>query len=208
MLHEAADACDFCHALHAGELIAHEPILRRTQFAEIITAAGCFGRINLQIVLIDPAETAGVRAKLWLHALGHVGLKIIQPLQHACPREVSVHALLEDDCDERETEHRGRAHVLDARKPLQTGRKRERHLILDLLRAAAHPIGIDKHLIFREVGNGVHRRLEHRPHAKCDEHQRAAKHEEAVLQTPPDDAGNHGFTSEPQSSISLPNQGL
>ena len=53
-------------------------------------------------------------------------------------------------------------HVLHTREPLQARRERIRHLVFDLLRTAAHPVGIDEHLVFREIGNRVHGRLEHR----------------------------------------------
>jgi len=99
--------------------------------------------------------------------------------------------VLENHREQREAEHGDSPHILHARESLQAGRERIRHLVFNLLRAATHPVRIDEHLILREVRNGVHGRLEHRAHAERDEQQRSAEHEEAILQTPFDDALNN-----------------
>ena len=201
LLHEAADAGDFRHARHAGELVTHEPILHRAQPAEIVTAIRGLGGIHVEVVLIHPAEPAGVRTELRLHGFGHVGLKVIQPLQHPRPGEVGIHAFLEDDREEGEPKHGSRAHILDSGEPLQAGGKRESHLILDFLRTAPHPVGVNEHLVFSQVGDRVHRRPEHRAHAERDEHQRAAQHEETILQAPFDEAGDHSEPPNPKLQI-------
>ena len=189
LLHKAADACDLGHSIHARKCVADIPILQRTQPREVVA----FLRwVNVEIVLIHPAEARRIRAKLRLHALGHGALQIIQPLQHAGAGEIRVNAVFENYRDERESEHRSGAHVFHTRQTLEAGGERIRHLVFHLLRTATHPVCIDEHLVFREVGNGVHGRRGNGADAERHEQQHAARDEEAVSQTPLDDAFNHG----------------
>ena len=81
MLHKAANAGDFRHALHAGEFIADLPILQRAELREIITAVRSLRRIDVKIILIDPAEPGGVRTELRCDALRHLALEKVQALQ-------------------------------------------------------------------------------------------------------------------------------
>ena len=145
---KAADAGDLGDALHAGEFITDLPILQRAELRQVIAAVRRLGRIDVQIVLIDPAQPRGVRTELRLHPLGHRALQIVEPLQHPGAGEVGVHPFLEDDGQQREAEHRTGAHLLDPGQTLQAGGQRIGHLVLHLLRAAAHPFAIHQHLVF------------------------------------------------------------
>ena len=62
LLHKAADARHLGHALHAGELVAHIPVLQRAQLREVIAAVLRLGGIDMEVVLIHPAEAGGIGA--------------------------------------------------------------------------------------------------------------------------------------------------
>ena len=85
--------------------------------------------------------------------------EIVQPLQHPRAGEVVVDLVLEDDRDQREAEHRVRAHRLHARESLEIHRERIGDLILDLLRTAPGPVGEDDHLVLAQVRDGIDRRV-------------------------------------------------
>ena len=211
LLHEAADARDFRDALNAGELVAEVPILERAEFREIIAAVLRFGGIDIEVVLIDPTEARRVRTELRRDASGHRALQEVQPLQHPGPGEVGIDAILEDDGHQREAEHRGRAHLFHPGLPLQSAAERKGHLVLHLLRAAAHEVGIHQHLVLGQVRDGIDRRELHGADAQRDDQQRGAEDDEAVLEAPLDNFLNHGrqgWISLPHSSISAPKYGL
>ncbi len=60
-------------------------------------------------------------------------------------------------------------------------------LVLDLLRAAAHPVGEDDHLVLGQVGDRVDRHRQHGADARDAERERGQDHEEAVADRPLDD---------------------
>ena len=148
-------------------------------------------RVNVEVVLINPAEARRVGAKLRDDAGGELCDEEIQPLQHARAGEVIVHALFEDDRQHREAEHRVRAHGLHARQSLQPDGERISDLVLDLLRRAPRPVREHNHLVLGQVGNCVYRRAVKRARAKRDEEEHAAHHQEAVPQRPGDEVVNH-----------------
>ena len=209
LLHEAADARDFGHALHAGELVADVPILHRAELREVVAAvpAPSPDRRRGNIDRPSRARWRPGRAAASTPS-GICALEVIQPLQHAGAGEVVVDLVLEDDRDQREAEHRSGAHLLHSGEALQAGGERIGDLVLDLLRAAAHPVGIDEHLVFPEVRDGIDRREVDGADAERDEQQRGAGDEEAVSQAPFDDFFDHGLISFPHSSISAPKNGL
>ena len=148
-------------------------------------------RVNVEVVLIDPAEAGGVGTELWHDTSGELRGEEIQPLQHARAGEVIVHALFEDDRQHREAEHRVRAHGLHARQSLQPDGERISDLVLNLLRRAPRPVREHDNLVFGQVGNCVYRRAVKRARAKRDEEEHAAHHQEAVPQRPGDEVVNH-----------------
>jgi hypothetical protein len=213
LLHESADAGDFGDALHAGELIAHVPVLNRAELRQIVAAVFRCGGIDVQVILIDPSESGGIGAELRLYAFRHRALEEIQAFEDACPRKVEIGAVFKDDGEKRETEHRSRPHFFDACETLETGGQRKGDLILDFLRAAPRPVRKNEHLVFCQVRDGVHGCEEDGAHPHDDEKQGAAGDEKAVPQTPVDDAFDHGvradrLISSAHSSISLPKNGL
>ena len=61
----------------------------------------------------------------------------------------------------------------------------------ELLGAAAHPVGEDDDLVFAEIGNRVDRHAAHGEEAPAEKQQRRAEDEEAVLERPLDESGDH-----------------
>ena len=199
--------------MHARQLIAHVPVLKRAKLRKVGTTFPGLGGIDIEIVLIHPAQPRGIGTKLRLHPFRHGALQVVQALQHPRPGKVSVHLVIKDDGDQREAEHGGGTHFLDASQPLQAGGKRKGDLVFHLLRAASHPLAIHEHLVLRQVRDGVHRCEADGAHAERDNQQRGAKNQETVLQAPVDDELDHGrlspvLISLAQSCISLPKKGL
>ena len=149
LLHEPADRGDLGDAFDSRKLVADVPILDGAEFRKVVAAVGGFPGIDIEVILIDPAEPRGIGAELRGDALGHLVLEEIQALEDAGAGEVVVHAFLENDRAQREAEHRGGADFLHAGDTLETGGEGIGHLILDFLRAAPRPIGDDEHLVFR-----------------------------------------------------------
>ena len=148
-----ADRADLGHAGHGVDLRADEELLQRPAAAGVEVAA-------VERVPEDLAQGGGVGRQVRRDAgrqdvAGHG-----QPLQHALAGEVEIDVVLEDQRDHREVELGRRPHRLDAGQSLQLERKRIGDLVLDLLGAAAHPVGEDDDLVLAQVGHGVHRRVD------------------------------------------------
>ena len=87
--HETADASDFGDAWRGVELVADEPVLQRAQLAEVVAAFGRPGRVDREVVLIDPTEARGVGSKLRDYAGGHLEGDQVESFQFA---PTSVHS--------------------------------------------------------------------------------------------------------------------
>ena len=64
--------------------------------------------------------------------------------------------------------------------------------LLDLLRAAALPVGEDDNLVFAEVGNRVDGHAADREEAPAEEEERRPEDEEAIVERPLDEGVDHG----------------
>ena len=151
---EPADAGDFGDPFGRHQLEAHDPVLDTAQFGESSLRAE-------HDILVDPADTAGVRSKRRRHAFRQTFGREVQIFEHAAACPIEVSAVLEDDIDERDAEIRKSAHDLGARHRQQRRAEGIGHLILDHLRCLAGILGVDDHLRVREVGERIERRLEH-----------------------------------------------
>ena len=103
LLHEAADAGDFRHAIGTADGKAHHPVLQGPQLGKAQVLA-------LQRVLIDPAHARRIRPKRGRHPVRQTRCGGVEVFQHAGPRPVGVHAVLEDDVDEGDAEERKPPH--------------------------------------------------------------------------------------------------
>lgn len=109
----------------------------------------------MEIILVNPTETGGVGAELGNDALGHLRCDETEPFADALACEVIVDGLIENDGDERKPEHGVRAYGLDGGESLKIDGEGIGDLVLDLLRAASWPIGVDEHLILAEIRDGI-----------------------------------------------------
>lgn len=127
--------------------------------------------------------------------MGQEGAGQGELLQDALAGEVEADVVLEDDGNHRVVELGDRAHRLDAGQPLELERQRVGHLVLDLLGAAAHPVGEDDDLVLAQVRDGVHRRVEHGVDCKYGQGGRQNHHQIAVTDRILDEFFNHGTSS-------------
>src|SRR3546814_7594498 len=81
---------DFRHVGQCLELIAQEPILQRAQLREVM-----FARSVYQSILVDPADTCGVRAQSGFGGGGKPTLHLTQVLQHPRTGPIEVGAVLD-----------------------------------------------------------------------------------------------------------------
>ena len=155
----AADRGDFGHAGGRVELRGDVELVERPEPRRVHRVC----RAGLDGVPEDLAQGGGVGGQSGRHALRQEACcrALVQLFQHPLAGEIEVDVVLEDDRDHREVEFGGRADGLDAGQPLQFERQRIGDLVLDLAGAAAHPVGEDDHLVLAQVGDGVHRRVEH-----------------------------------------------
>ena len=181
----AADRGDLRDAGDRIELITNGPILQGAEPAEVLP-------VPFDGVPEDLTEGRRVGGQIRRDSLGKKRAGQRQPLGNALAGEIEIDVVLEDDVDHREVEFARRPHRLHAGQPLQVDRERIRDLILDLARAAPHPIGEHDHLIFREIGNGVDRRVDDRVNAPGNDDQRRENHDEAIADREFDDFFNHG----------------
>src|SRR5713226_7546552 len=147
------------HLRDAGnriQLVAHIPVLQRTQVAQAEPAA--FHRVPEHVT-----DTGRVRAKCWDDARRKLLADKVEALQHARAGKVKVNIILKDHENHREAESRRRAHDLDSRQALQVDGKRIRDLVLHFLRTPPGPIGEDNHLVVAQVRNRIDGCAQHGP---------------------------------------------
>jgi GTP-sensing pleiotropic transcriptional regulator CodY len=82
--------------------------------------------------------------------------------------------------------------------PLQLQGQRVGDLVLDLARAAAHPVGEDDDLVLAQVGDGVHGRVEHGVDRPDRQRRRHEHDQEAVADRVLDQFFDHGRLSFPR----------
>jgi hypothetical protein len=75
-------------------------------------------------------------------------------------------------------------------------------LVLDLARAAAHPVGEDDDLVFAQVGDRVHGRVQHGVDGEQGQRRRHDQDQEAVADRVLDQFFNHGLFPFVSTSIS------
>ena len=196
LLHVAADRRDFRDARNGVELVADEPVLQRAQFAQRM-------RRTLDRVPEHVADAGRVRAERRRDARGQALRDEAHALEHASPREVQIHVVLEDDVDHREAERRLRADDAHAGQPLQVRRQRVGDLVLDLLRAVPGPVREDDDLVVGEIRNRVDRRGRQRPPAPAGEAEVQNDDDEPVLQCNVNESIDHARLAEaPPRSVS------
>lgn len=103
LFHKPADAGDFRHAVGTADGKTHYPILQGPQLGQAQVLA-------LQRVLIDPAHARRIWPKRGRHSIRQTCCGGVEVFQHARAGPVGVHAIFEDDVDERDAEEREPPH--------------------------------------------------------------------------------------------------
>ena len=103
LLDEPPDAGNLADSPDLLELVPEVPVLDGAKPVERVA-------FPFQRVLVDPPHARRVGTELGLDALGELGRRRVQVLQHPTPGPIEIRALLEQDVDKRETEHRLAAH--------------------------------------------------------------------------------------------------
>jgi hypothetical protein len=189
LAHHAADARYLGNVRYRFQLELQEPVVERSQLTQVPGAAAVDER-----VLVDPAHAGRVGAEGRIGACRQTALYLIEIFHDTRPGPVRIGLVVEQDVDEGVAEERITAHGLCARDAQHRRRQWIGDEILDDLRRLARKWRAHDHLRVREVGEGVERRLRHRPQACGDQERRGDQDQEAVNDRPSDQGGDH-FTA-------------
>ncbi len=173
---------------HGFELIAQEPVLQRTQLAEIVLSAA----IN-QRVFVNPAQPRGIGTEGGRDARRQTIAGLAQVLQHARTGPVQIGAVVEQHVDVGVTEKREGPHRRRAGHREHGGGQWIGDLILDYLRRLARVAGADDHLGVGQIGQRVDRRARHREHAHQSQGQCSQQHEHPMCDRRTNQGGDHGL---------------
>ena len=185
--HETADARDFGDAGNARQRVLQEPVLDRTQFAEVMA-------VGLEGVHERPTHARGVGSEGWRDPRRQLPGNIVQVFEDAASRPVQVGAVFEDDVYERKAEKRISPNDLRERRRKQLRRQGVRHLVFDDARRLARILRVDDDLDIGQVGDGVERCAGQRIDAGRHDEQRCERDEKPVLDRPVDDTFKHRYT--------------
>ena len=184
---EASDRGDFGDAVDTLQPVPERPVLEGSELGQVVPA----GRID-QGIFEDPADGGGIRTQRRVQALGKPGADGRQVLEDPAPCPVEVDTLLEHDVDERVSQHRQPADVLDAWRGAEGRDDGIRDLILDEVGAPAGPFRRNDHLCVRQIRDGIERRVEHAVDAETGRDQHPGQGQDAVAGAPGDEALDHG----------------
>ena len=171
--HLSADAGDLGHAGHRFELMLYEPVLNVAQFAQIVAAP-------LDGVPEYLAGRDGVGGEPRRHTGGQHILEAAQPLENACAGRRELDAVFEDQPDHRRIDVTRTADNTNSGQALQIARQGIRDLVFDLAGAVTRPFGEHDRLVFREIGDGVHRGLQHGEDAADRQREAGENHQAPV----------------------------
>ena len=90
----AADGGDLGDAGHGLQLVLEEPVLQAAQTGQVMVAAAVY-----QGVLVDPADTGGIRTQFRPGIRGQPAGRLAEVFQHPGAGPVGIGAVLEDDVD-------------------------------------------------------------------------------------------------------------
>ena len=186
---EPPHAGDLGHPGHAGQGVAHEPVLDGAQRGQVVAAG-----VVHQGIGEHPADPGGVRADDRCHGRRQLACDLLEVLDHPRPRPVDVGPVLEDRVDVGEAEVGEAAYGLDLGGGDQCRDDGVGHLVLDEVRAAAFPGGVDDDLHVREVGNSVERYALDAVDPPEGQQGHRQEHDEPVAAAEADGALDHGWS--------------
>jgi hypothetical protein len=192
LLDESADARNLGHAIDGLQSELQVPVLDRAELAEVVI-------LRLQRVPEDVADAGALGAETRSDAIGQQRADVVQSLEHARACPVDVDVVIEDDVDEREAEHRLRAHGFEVRQSLKIRCERICDLIFDELRRTPRPVDVDDDLVVGDVGDRVERRAQRCPDADADEDGVQHEHDEAVFCGEANEIADHSSSSRDES---------
>jgi hypothetical protein len=184
LLDETADAGHLGHARSLGQLVADEPVLDGAQLGQRFV-------LGQHRVLIDPADTRGVRPQLRRDALGQSACSEVEVFEDARTRPVDIGAILKNHIDKRGAEEGEASNHLGFRHREHGRGQRIGDLVLDHLRRLSRHLGVDDHLHVGQVGQSVQRRLEHGMNAGQGDENRGDDDKELVPRRPADQGTQH-----------------
>src|SRR5205823_12225208 len=155
LLYETADRRDFRDTFHRRKCVTQIPILNGTQLRQVMLA----GVID-QRVFVNPSDTRRVGADDRVYTLWKRATHRIQIFNDARSRPINVGTVLEDDVNERFTEHRFAAHELYFGRGDEDRGNWISDLVLDQIGGTTLPIRIDDHLDIAQVWNRIERRVD------------------------------------------------
>src|SRR5262249_39889624 len=131
-------------------------------------------------VLKDPTYTRRIGPNDGVDSLGQHSPNGVQVLNDPRASPVNVGSILENDIDERFTEHRLTANELHLRRRDEPGGNRIGDLIFDEIRGPALPLCINYHLHVAQVRNRIQRCARQRPDRTCDTEHSEDDYEERI----------------------------
>ena len=161
-----------------------QPVFERFLLHHVVGGIGA-----LQRVPVDLADRAPVGAHLRNQVGGQVDLA--EPLQHVLAIHVAGGVVVEDEHQAGEAGQRGRAQMGEVRNAGHLDLDRHRDLALDLLGAAARPLGDDLDVVVGDVGIGFDGQVAERDDAPGGEHHHSAQNQPAIFQREIDECANH-----------------
>ena len=185
LLLEPAHRGHLGHARHRLEVVAQVPVLKGAQLGQTPLA----GLIH-QDILVDPAQTGGVRAQFGLDPGRKVGKDARKVFQGPGPRPVDVRPVLEDHIDIGVAEVGEAPDRLDLRGAQHGRDDGVGHLVFHDVRAAV-PAGKNDDLGIAQVRDGVQGHMLHGPPARQAGGRHHGKDDELVPDRKIDDSVDH-----------------
>ena len=126
-------------------------------------------------------STCGDRPHFGFGVVGQFLAYRLQDLRHlrACP--IDVGSVVEYKCDDGESASRDASALLDARDIGESHLHGSSDVLFHLLRSERRSLGYHLHLVVGDVGSGVERQMNERPHTPHDKGKRGYTHNELVV---------------------------
>ena len=149
----AADGGHLGHTVDGLQFVFQEPVLKGPQLCQIMAAAAVD-----QGVLVNPAHTRGIGAKLRCNTFGQVCGDLAQIFQHPRTRPIQIGAVFEHDIDIAVAKEGKPAHVTGPRHRQHRGGDGIGDLVLDHLRCLTGIGRAHDHLHVRQIRDRIDRR--------------------------------------------------
>ena len=192
LLEVASEAVDFDDSRDARQLALDNPVLDGAQLHGVV--ALLVARLDVERILVDFAQTRGDGHHLGGAQLGgNLSGDGLYLFVDELPGVENRHALLEDHRDDRQTEARHGANLLDVHDVAHRHLDGEGDELLDLLRSERGGDGHNLHLVVGDVRHGVDRKRHHRIDSSRQQEEGGQSDEEFFRDRKADDGLEHGM---------------